>query len=114
MTRQSKAGQRREARRAHEERIIAMYRAKIDAASRDGDVVQVVALSLCCADHLRPIIPMGGGLITGTEADDLAEVVVAELHQRGFLVTAPTPRDRRGRFATTPRGLEPLPLEVPS
>jgi heptaprenylglyceryl phosphate synthase len=77
VTRVSKSEQCRAARRAHEERIIAMYRAKIDAASRAGDVVQVVALALRCADHLRPQIPVGGGLITGTEADDLAEVVDA-------------------------------------
>jgi hypothetical protein len=86
--RQSKADARREAQRSHVERILRMYRAKLDQAHAAGDVVQVVALTLRCADHIRPTIPMGGGLITGTEADELAALVVAELTERGRLLPA--------------------------
>jgi len=116
VTRQSKADARREVQRAHVERILRMYRGKLDVAHAAGDVVQVVALTLRCADHVRPTIPMGGGLITGTEADDLAALVVAELTERGWLANGHPipPRGMAGRFIRRPVDLTPLPFEVPS
>jgi hypothetical protein len=82
--RPTKAEIQRAATALHYERILNGYRERLDAAHAAGDLAQVVALTLRCADHMRPTIPMGGGLITGTEADDLGELVAAELTEHGW------------------------------